>query len=245
MMVDRQTVPDSENRADGRRNDERSDESNPLAIGRKEARATLDHQIETLADVDTKASKVLRLNVALLSILLMGTSVLAKSPAYSVTEFLKPLSLVGVGSLLVSTAFAGLTYTSSEFQAGLGPEDLRTVLNGTYNEERFREDLVESYADWIEFNDGTSLRNEPLITFTVVWAVYAVTFLTLGVLDVFLGTVPGHVVLLTITGLFAFTLSADVPSQLSRWREAVEPEVKFRRKMLALTEHFSDTEDNE
>ena len=55
-MVDRQTVSNSENRADGRRNDERDNESNPLAIGHKEARATLDHQIETLTDVDTKAS---------------------------------------------------------------------------------------------------------------------------------------------------------------------------------------------
>ena len=102
-------------------------ERDMLDIGREEARQTLDNQIRALDDVDTKASKILRLNVALLSILLMGTSVLAKSPDYGVTELLTPLSLAGIGSLLVSTGFAGLTYTSSEFQAGLGPEDLRTL----------------------------------------------------------------------------------------------------------------------
>lgn len=217
----------------------------PLAISREEARATLDHQIETLADIDTKASKILRLNVALLSILLMGTSVLAKSSSYGVAEFLTPLSLVGVGSLLVSTAFAGLTYTSSDLQGGLGPDDLRTVLDGEYDSERLREELVESYADWIEFNDGTNVRNEPLVTLTIVWTVYAVTFLTLGVLDVFLGSVPGYVVLLAVGALFVFTLSADVPGQLSRWAKAVESTARLRRWTLALAEHFSDMGNNE
>lgn len=244
-MTDRQMVPDGEDCDREQQDDGRSHDPNPLAISREEARATLDHQVETLADIDTKASKILRLNVALLSILLMGTSVLAKSTAYDVTELLTPLSLVGVGSLLVSTAFAGLTYTSSEFRGGLGPDDLRTVLDREYDDARLQEALVASYADWIEFNDGTSLRNESLITLTIVWAVYAVAFLTLGVVDVFLDSIPGFVVLFAVLALAVFTLLSRVPTQLACWWDVVEPLAKFRLVIVDITERLSDKENNE
>lgn len=239
-MTDRSTVSDA--RSDEANLDEEHD---PLSISREEARTALDHQIRTLDDIDTKASKILRLNVALLSILLMGASVLAKSPNYGTTELLTPLSLAGVGSLLVSTAFAGLTYTSSEFQAGLGPEDLRTVLDGEYDDEQFHEALVASYAEWIAFNDATNVRNEPLITLTIASAVYAVTFLTLGVIDVFLGSIPGFVVILTVLALLAFTLFTGVPTKLARWYGAVEPGATLRRKTLDVAERFSVRQNNE
>lgn len=238
-MTDRSAV--SEERSD----EANLDEQDLLDIGREEARQTLDHQIRTLNDIDTKASKILRLNVALLSLLLMGASVLANSSSYHATELLTPLSLTGIGSLLVSTVFAGLTYTSSEFRGGLGPDDLRIVLDCEYDDEQLHEALLASYADWIEFNDDTNVRNEPLITLTIVWAVYAVTFLTLGVLDVFLGSVPGYVVLLAVTALFVFTLSADLPSQLSRWHKVVEPTARLRRKTLEFAERLSNTRGNE
>ena len=243
-MTDRQTVPDGEKYDGEQRDDERDNDPNPLIVSRVEARATLDHQIETLADIDTKASKILRLNVALLSILLLGTSVLAKSSAYGAAEFLTPLSLVGVGSLLASTAFAGLTYTSSEFRGGLGPNDLRTVLDCEYDDERLQEALVASYADWIEFNDGTNLRNESLITLTIVWAVYAVAFLTLGTVDVFLDSIPGFVVLFVVLALAVFTLLSRVPTQLACWWD-VESLASFRRWIVDITEHLSDRENNE
>ena len=169
----------------------------------------------------------------------MDASVLAKSPNFGATALLTPLSLVGVSSLLISTAFAGLTYTSSEFQAGLGPEDLRTVLDGEYDDEQFHEALVASYAEWIAFNDATNARNEPLITLTIVAAVYAVTFLTLGVVDVFLGSIPELVVLFAVLALFAFTLFTGVPTKLARWYRAGEPAAMLRRKTHEVGERFS------
>jgi hypothetical protein len=238
-MTDRSAVSEAGN--DGADPDGRLS----LEIGREEARTALDHQIRTLDDIDTKASKILRLNVALLSILLMGASVLAKSPNYGAIELLTPLSLLGVGSLVVSTAFAGLTYTSSEFQAGLGPEDLRTVLEGEYDDAQLQEALVASYAEWIAFNDATNVRNESLITLTIVSTVYAVAFLTLGVIDVFLDSIPGLVVLFAVLTLFAFTLFTGVPTKLARWYRAVEPAATLRRKALEVAERFSVRENNE
>lgn len=46
-----------------------------LTIAREEAHRTVDHQLSTLNDIDTKAAKILRLNLLLLSIVLTGLSV--------------------------------------------------------------------------------------------------------------------------------------------------------------------------
>lgn len=238
-MTDRSAVSDA-------RSDETDhDERNLLDVGREEARTTLDNQLRALEDVDTKASKILRLNVALLSILLTSISIASRSSTFDVAAFLNPLSFAGVGSLLASTAFAALTYTSSDVIVGLRPDDLRVVVDDEYDATRIQEGLVESYANWIEFNAGTNARTIPLVTLTIVLVVYAIAFLTLGILHALLESMPKYIVPITVACLLGFTMWTDLPAQAGRWHAEVEPRRTLRLMIDGFAERFSPNRDNE
>ncbi len=104
-----------------------------------EARETVDAQRETLTDIDTKASRILRLNVALIGILVSVISIARQfgpSPESGTTafqQFVNGYTELGIGSLVLSTAFAAMTYTASELDVGLSSENLAEVLTADFS----------------------------------------------------------------------------------------------------------------
>lgn len=54
-----------------------------LELAHEEAQRTVDDQIQTLNDIDTKAARILRLDVVLISIVLTGVSITLQSPINS------------------------------------------------------------------------------------------------------------------------------------------------------------------
>lgn len=95
---------------------------------RSEARETATGQQETLNDIDSKASKILRVNVLLIGVIISTLSIAAKiggkpatagpdngTPTLLLDHFLNLYTKLGVGFLILSTALAALTYTASDY----------------------------------------------------------------------------------------------------------------------------------
>jgi len=199
-----------------------SGDADLLAELRDEAQDTVSAQEQTLQDIDTKASKILRVNVLLLGILVSALSLAAQngsadgSVSSSVAPFVNLYSKLGVTSLVLSTAFAGMTYTASELDVGLSSENLAAVLQADFAKEDVDELLVKNYIIRINFNRSTNIRNIPLIQTTILLVIAAVVLFTLGVYDAVVGSVPGSVLAGAVLLVVGVILIAGLPTQL--WR---------------------------
>lgn len=189
-----------------------------LAVSRVEARETIDHQLATIDDIDSKAIRILRVNALLAGLVLTGASVVVRSGVgASEADVLNSYLVSGVGFLLLSTALAAVTYTSSDVRPGLAATDLRTILEEEYPDEQVWRGLLESYADWIEFNYETNVRNAPLVSATIALLVWALGFVAVGVVAAFRGPLPWYAHASVLTTLLAFTASTGLYGQVRRW----------------------------
>lgn len=163
---------------------------------RSEARETVDAQRETLNDIDTKASKILRLNVALIGILISVLSIAiqvgpgSETGVENIEPFVNVYTEIGLGSLVLSTAFAAMTYTASELDVGVSSENLTGLLKAGFTQEETEELLVQNYIMRINFNRSTNLRNIPMIQLTIVLIVSAIVSFVLGLYHGISGSVP-------------------------------------------------------
>jgi hypothetical protein len=183
--------------------DGESDDIDIVSISREEAHRTIDNQIQTLDDIDSKAAKILRINLVILGILLTGVS-LATTPGSAsdgpiyYADLVNRYTIGGTVLLLVSTGVAAITYTSSSLQAGVGPDDLRAFLDNDYSDRQNLEGLVAGYAEWIEYNYKTNAKNAPLGTLTLLLLIFAMTALALGTKKAATGDVEWWLLLLTV-----------------------------------------------
>lgn len=198
---------------------------------RAEARDTVDCQSDTLNDIDTKASKILRLNILLIGILVSVLSVAAQNGGgdgaslSAVDSFINIYMEIGVSSLVLSTAFAAMTYTASELDVGVSSNNLFTILDADLSRKDVEELLVKNYIIRINFNRSTNIRNIPLIQLTIFFVVSAVVFFTLGVYDALFGSVPCWLLgaaLLLLIGVLAvsgvITQSWRAIKDIREWR---------------------------
>lgn len=189
-----------------------------LAVSREEARATVDHQIRTINDVDVEAVRILRANVVLAGLVLTGVSLVVRSGREVGATVLNGYLVSGLGFLLFSTALAAVTYTASSMQPGIGPDDLRSILHSNYSADQVRTGLIEGYAHWMEFDRATNVRDAPLLTATIVLLAWALGFVGAGVVVAFRGPVPWYVHWSVPILLLAFTASTGLYGQVRRWR---------------------------
>lgn len=199
---------------------------------RNEARETVDQQIDTSDDIDTKASRILRLNVLLISALLTVVSLSVRADFLSANDVLNPYSAIGIACLIFSTGFAGLTYTASDLEVGIAYQEVRELLDSDASLRNYREELVYGYANWMEFNDKTNIRNAPLITTTILFVIYAVSFLTIGVAEAVTDSgFPPIVLLGTVAMLLILTYFSGIVEQSRRWYSVAKPIRTARRKV--------------
>lgn len=192
-----------------------------LAMLRAEARETVDAQRETLTDIDTKASKILRLNIALIGILISVLSIAVQFGPGSETGFgnVEPLvnvyAMIGIGALVLSTAFAAMTYTASELDVGVSSENLTGLLKSDFEQQETEELLIKNYITRINFNRSTNVRNIPLIQLTILLIVVAIVSFSLGLYQAAVGFVPLWLRLASILLLGVVVLVSGLPTQAS------------------------------
>jgi len=193
-----------------------------LAELRSEARETVDAQRETLNDIDTKASKILRLNVALIGILISVLSIAiqvgpdSETGLGNVAPFVNLYTEIGLGALILSTAFAAMTYTASELDVGVSSENLTGLLEADFTREETEELLVKNYVTRINFNRSTNLRNIPLIQLTIVLIVSAIVSFALGLYQSVSDPVPIWLLLSSIALLGSVVWVSGLVTQIRR-----------------------------
>lgn len=213
-------------------------------VSREEARRTLEEQLRVLEDIDTKAVKVLRVNVVLVGLVLTTVSIAVRT-GRPVESLLNWYLVAGVGCLLASTAVAGLTYTTSNIRGGIDPDGLRYMLENDLSDERNVEELVYSYADWIESNYELNVRSAPLGTLTVLLVVHALTLLSLGVLRAVVGPLGWPTGAASVCVLAAFTWLSGFPKQLRRLHRVADPTAGVRSRLVTIYKIISNWATND
>lgn len=205
-------------------NEEGNEDIDLLAIAREEAQRTVDNQIETLNDIDSKAARILRINLVLLSIILTGLSVATNSQTANAAGLYLPnlinnYTISGLLLLLFSTGVAGITYTASNLKAGMSGRDLKNLLDNEYSDQRNVEGIVESYAGWIQRNYRVNAKNAPLGTLTILLLLYAMAALALGVKEGVSDSVEWWLFIGTLTLLIGVTYYTGFHEQVKRYWE--------------------------
>ncbi|WP_262342921.1 hypothetical protein [Haloplanus rubicundus] len=166
------------------------DEIEGLEASLTEARRFLDEQLSSIDNVDGKAIQLFQVVTVLVGILLSLLSFVYEGREAAAIGLLNPFTLAGITFLVGAMAAAAITYSTGEYHAGVGVEDLRWIVDEGYADGEFRrglyEDLLVGYADWIEANERANQRQGVFITTTILAIIYGVAFLTVGVVNVLL-----------------------------------------------------------
>lgn len=168
--------------------DEGPEESVDLAL--EQAQRVVDDQLQTLSDIDSKAIKILRLNVVLIGAAVSILSISVRSNGFPNARLLNGYTVVGGVLLLSSTLTAAATYTASTVKAGPSSSDIRKMISGEYDSDAVKQGLAGSYADWIDRNYRTNVKNAPLLTTTILSLAIAFICLSIGVVEVVRGPLP-------------------------------------------------------
>jgi len=196
-----------------------------LELAREEAQRTVDKQNQTLNDIDTKAIKILRLNVLLVGTLLTIVSITLQSPEQfpRLGTLINPFTVLGTGVLLFSAALAALTYTASTSRIGVGYDGVLTLAagDGEYTDLQILDGLVvEGYGDWIKFNDKTNIINSLYITLTILTLIYAISLFSLGIVVASPFAMPWYGYLVMAIAIGGYTYLSGIKNQASRYIEA-------------------------
>lgn len=169
-----------------------------LKIAREEANRVIDHQIQTLTDIDNKASDTLRYSILFLGLLLTALSLVVRTdmgPVGVGEEMPAGLLYVSVGlifvgilAILATVILSILTYKSTEFKPGPSYGDMDRYSKKKYTEKEWLILLVRSSSSWIETNresnddDATMLsRAHTSLAIGIILIFAGVTFYAVGV----------------------------------------------------------------
>lgn len=126
----------------------------------QEARTVIDHQIDTLSDIDDKALRTVRLTVVLVG-------VLATAIELNVVQNLDDtLLVVGGGMLFLSMLIGMTTYGESNLYLGPNKSYINTLAASDFDDETWDEDLLTTMGEWIEDNYDEISWNARLLTYT-------------------------------------------------------------------------------
>jgi len=197
-------------------------EPEQLSELRDEARETVDAQRETLDDIDTKASRILRLNITLIGILVSVLSITtqigpdSESGSTDFEPFLNIYTEVGIGALVLSTAFAAMTYTASELDVGVSSENLADLLRADFTLEETEELLIKNHIMRINFNRSTNVRNIPFIQMTILLVVSAIIAFVLGIYRGLVGTIPAWLCITAVGLILGVVVVSGLVTQVRR-----------------------------
>lgn len=153
-----------------------------LRIAREEANRVIDHQIQTLTDIDNKASDTLRYSILFLGLLLTALSLVVRTDVgpTGVGSEMSPILLylsvgsvfVGILAILVTVILSIWTYMGTEFKPGPSYSDMERYTKKKYTEEEWLILLVRSSPNWIKTNARSNNQDATLLH----WAHRALAF---------------------------------------------------------------------
>jgi hypothetical protein len=122
-----------------------------------------------------------RLTGVLLGFILTGVTFLGRDGTPALAPYLNWFSYLGVGALLLSIAFAILTYTVSYAETGVGPDGVERLVRERYAKAEWLVLLLRSEAEWMRANDRRLGTTANLLTVSHVTLVVGIVLLTAGI----------------------------------------------------------------
>lgn len=136
-------------------------------VAYEEARAVIESQNDTMADIDDKAMRTVRLNTLLIGILLAATE------ATEASMFDPFVLKISIGGLVRSTVAGLLTYTESDLYVGPRGEYIERLVAGD-TVSPWSEDLLLTFAGMIAENAEEIVRNSRLLSATQFFLVVGI-----------------------------------------------------------------------
>lgn len=128
-------------------------------IAYTEARAVIDAQNSTMADIDNKAMRTVRLNAVLLGLLVTGLQ-------FAQDMFHNGTLEIAFGFLIASTVFGVVTYNESNLYLGPQGKYIEDLAGDEFRDPPWEEDLLETMAGMIAENYDDIRRNSGWLTAT-------------------------------------------------------------------------------
>lgn len=153
---------------------------------RREGRQTVDNLNSGLSNIDTKASKLMRVNIVVAGLLLSAFSFASKSPHINVESFINSFSISGLVVLVSSIVAAGSTYSAAESRVGVSSDTIRKLVTSNIDQTEVDRGLAKAYARWIDINRRANVKNAFYLSITILLVLASVVLLSIGV---FVGTV--------------------------------------------------------
>ncbi len=149
-------------------------------VVREELRTTFEYQVQRLQEIDAKAIEILKANLLLIGIVVTGGSILVQAEL-ELGLFLNPFTVFGSLLLLASTGLAAVTYTASNLRGGLDADAIEAIIAAEHDGDEFEQQLLRSYARWIEYNARVTAVNDILATVTVILVFVAFVYIVAGI----------------------------------------------------------------
>ncbi|GAB7019361.1 hypothetical protein [Halostagnicola bangensis] len=130
-------------------------------IAYSEARAVIDSQNGTMADIDDKAMRTVRLNAVLLGLLVTGLQ-------FAPEMFQQRLLQAAFVLLIVSTVCGIITYNESNLYVGPRGEYVEDLAKDDFPNSPWEKDLLETMAGMIAENYDDIQRNSTWLTRTQI-----------------------------------------------------------------------------
>lgn len=127
----------------------------------QEARAVLEAQREALTDIDDKAMRTVRTTVLLLGIFVSAVEI----GELAVTAW---LAYLGGIVLMISLLLGLATYDESDPYLGPSSGYVHQLLDDDFGDSTWNEDLIATFAYWVEENGQTVRRNSRLLRWTQI-----------------------------------------------------------------------------
>lgn len=151
----------------------------PVGIARAEAHRTFEYQVQRLREIDGKAIELLKANLLLVGLVVTAGSILVQTDV-DLSPFVNALTVTGGALLFLSTALAGVTYTSSNLRGGMDAEAVEAAVAADEPDDYERR-LLRSYGRWIEYNARVTAVNDVLATVTVLLILVSFVYVIAGV----------------------------------------------------------------
>lgn len=142
-----------------------------LDVTYEEARRVIEHQLDSVSDIDNKAAHTLRVLFVLFGLLITASSLLVNTllrrPATELAaakQFVNTFTAGGVASLLLSLFVAIWTYNETRTRSGLSPSAISSLSQDDSRERRFRQ-LFSQFPKWMVHNE-VAIRRDSTLLFT-------------------------------------------------------------------------------
>jgi len=154
----------------------------PDELGRdicREARSTLDQQLDRIEKYDKKAVGIFRSNILLAGVLISGLAIIVRTDGVNPSDFLNIWSILGGIGIGLSTLLAAMAYTSSSYDMGISPKTIENVERGVYSgSAEFNDELRGYYKGWLTHNKNVGGFNSYLITGSIILIMNGIAFFT-------------------------------------------------------------------